>query len=165
MRTVYDVFNGVPFLYPVAYVAFWPLLGWPTKPSWDPPCQKSCPLSYRVGVEPWSSPIGWGPPGTQTGTSKDYYACGWTCQKSYPLSSCDVGVDPTARAPAGGRTCTSGDSAPWSSCQKSCPHLIRRNEPPTGALSSNTILRFEKASHTYHFHSPKMSRTRCVALL
>ena len=47
------------------------------------------------------------------------------------------------------------------------PHLIRRNEPPTGALSSNTILRFEKASHTYHlvFHSPKMSRTRCVALL
>ena len=47
------------------------------------------------------------------------------------------------------------------------PHLIRRNEPPTGALPSNTILRFEKASHTYHlvFHSPKMSRTRCVALL
>ena len=47
------------------------------------------------------------------------------------------------------------------------PHLIRRNEPPTGTLSSNTILRFEKASHTYHlvFHSPKMSRTRCVALL
>ena len=47
------------------------------------------------------------------------------------------------------------------------PHLIRRNEPPTGALSSNTILRFEKVSHTYHlfFHSPKMSRTRCMALL
>ena len=45
------------------------------------------------------------------------------------------------------------------------PYLIRRNEPSTGALPSNTILRFEKASHTYHFHSPKMSRTRCVALL
>ena len=45
------------------------------------------------------------------------------------------------------------------------PHLIRRNEPPTGALSSNTILRFEKASYTYHFYSPKISRTRCVALL
>ena len=45
------------------------------------------------------------------------------------------------------------------------PHLIRRNEPSTAALPSNMILRFEKASHTYHFHSPKMSRTRCVALL
>ena len=45
------------------------------------------------------------------------------------------------------------------------PHLIRRNEPSTGALPSNTILRFEKASYTYHFYSPKMSRTRCVALL
>ena len=30
------------------------------------------------------------------------------------------------------------------------PYLIRRDEPPTGALSSNAILRFEKASHTYH---------------
>ena len=30
------------------------------------------------------------------------------------------------------------------------PYLIRRNEPPTGALSSNAILRFEKAPHTYH---------------
>ena len=30
------------------------------------------------------------------------------------------------------------------------PYLIRRNEPPTGALPSNTILRFEKASYTYH---------------
>ena len=45
------------------------------------------------------------------------------------------------------------------------PHLIRRNEPSTGALPSNTILRFEKASYTYHFYSPKISRTRCVALL
>ena len=30
------------------------------------------------------------------------------------------------------------------------PYLIRRDEPPTGALSSNAILRFEKATHTYH---------------
>ena len=30
------------------------------------------------------------------------------------------------------------------------PYLIRRDEPPTGALSSNAILRFEKAPHTYH---------------
>ena len=36
------------------------------------------------------------------------------------------------------------------------PHLIRRNEPSTGALPSNTILRFEKASYTYHFHNPKI---------
>ena len=35
------------------------------------------------------------------------------------------------------------------------PHLIRRNEPSTGALSSNTILRFEKASYTYHFSQSK----------
>ena len=33
------------------------------------------------------------------------------------------------------------------------PYLIRRNEPPTGTLPSNTILRFEKASYTYHFFS------------
>ena len=45
------------------------------------------------------------------------------------------------------------------------PDLIRRDEPPTGALSSNAILRFEKATYTYHFHTPKMSRIRCVALL
>ena len=31
------------------------------------------------------------------------------------------------------------------------PHLIRRNEPSTGTLPSNTILRFEKTSYTYHF--------------
>ena len=88
-----------------------------------PLAKNRAPLSYYVGVEPWSSPIGWGPPGTQTGTSKDYYACGWTCQKSCPLSSCDVGVEPSARAPTGGRTCASGDSAPWSTCQRSCPLL------------------------------------------
>ena len=35
------------------------------------------------------------------------------------------------------------------------PHLIRRNEPSTGALPSNTILRFEKASYTYHFSQSK----------
>ena len=35
------------------------------------------------------------------------------------------------------------------------PHLIRRNEPSTGALPSNTILRFEKASYTYHFLQSK----------
>ena len=47
------------------------------------------------------------------------------------------------------------------------PDLIRRNEPPAGALPSNAILRFEKAAHTYHgvFHRPKMSLIRCVALL
>ena len=45
------------------------------------------------------------------------------------------------------------------------PDLVRRDEPSTGPLPSNTILRFEKATHAYHFHSPKMSRTRCVALL
>ena len=45
------------------------------------------------------------------------------------------------------------------------PDLVRRDEPSTGALPSNAILRFEKATHAYHFHSPKMSRTRCVALL
>ena len=35
------------------------------------------------------------------------------------------------------------------------PHLIRRNEPSTGALPSNTILRFQKASYTYHFSQSK----------
>ena len=35
------------------------------------------------------------------------------------------------------------------------PHLIRRNEPSTGTLPSNTILRFEKASYTYHFSQSK----------
>ena len=42
------------------------------------------------------------------------------------------------------------------------PYLIRRDEPPSGALPSNAILRFEKASNAYHvvFHSPKISRTR-----
>ena len=33
------------------------------------------------------------------------------------------------------------------------PYLIRRDEPPTGALSSNAILRFEKVPHTYHIVS------------
>ena len=48
------------------------------------------------------------------------------------------------------------------------PHLIRRDEPPTGALPSNAILRFGKATNAYHedgVYSPKMSRTRFVALL
>ena len=45
------------------------------------------------------------------------------------------------------------------------PDLVRRDEPSTGALPSNTILRFEKTTYAYHFHSPKMSRTRWVALL
>ena len=35
------------------------------------------------------------------------------------------------------------------------PYLIRRNEPSTGTLPSNTILRFEKASYTYHFSQSK----------
>ena len=35
------------------------------------------------------------------------------------------------------------------------PHLIRRDEPSTGALPSNTILRFQKASYTYHFSQSK----------
>ena len=35
------------------------------------------------------------------------------------------------------------------------PDLIRRDEPSTGALSSNAILRFEKASYTYHFLQSK----------
>ena len=30
-------------------------------------------------------------------------------------------------------------------------HLIRRDEPSTGTLPSNAILRFEKTSYTYHF--------------
>ena len=30
------------------------------------------------------------------------------------------------------------------------PDLIRRDEPPAGALPSNPILRFEKATYTYH---------------
>ena len=30
------------------------------------------------------------------------------------------------------------------------PDLIRRDEPPAGALPSNAILRFEKAPYTYH---------------
>ena len=30
------------------------------------------------------------------------------------------------------------------------PYLVRRDEPSTGALPSNAILRFEKATHTYH---------------
>ena len=30
------------------------------------------------------------------------------------------------------------------------PDLIRRDEPSTGALPSNAILRFEKAAHAYH---------------
>ena len=45
------------------------------------------------------------------------------------------------------------------------PDLVRRDEPSTGALPSNAILRFEETTHAYHFHSPKMSRTRWVALL
>ena len=45
------------------------------------------------------------------------------------------------------------------------PDLIRRDEPSTGALPSNAILRFEKTTHAYHFQRPKMSRTRWVALL
>ena len=35
------------------------------------------------------------------------------------------------------------------------PHLIRRNEPSTGTLPSNAILRFQKASYTYHFSQSK----------
>ena len=35
------------------------------------------------------------------------------------------------------------------------PHLIRRDEPSSGALPSNTILRFQKASYTYHFSQSK----------
>ena len=30
------------------------------------------------------------------------------------------------------------------------PYLIRRDEPPSGALPLNAILRFEKAANTYH---------------
>ena len=30
------------------------------------------------------------------------------------------------------------------------PYLVRRDEPSTGALPSNAILRFEKATHAYH---------------
>ena len=46
--------------------------------------------------------------------------------------------------------------------RNSAPYLIRRDEPPTCALPSNAILRFEKAANAYHvvFHSTKMSRTR-----
>ena len=34
---------------------------------------------------------------------------------------------------------------------KNCsPYLIRRDEPPSGALPSNAILRFEKAANAYH---------------
>ena len=42
------------------------------------------------------------------------------------------------------------------------PYSIRRDEPPSGTLPSNAILRFEKAANAYHdcFHSPKISRTR-----
>ena len=85
-----------------------------------PPCQKSCPLTYvaSASVSFWlflGLPRGpsWDPP----------CACEWTCQKSCPLSSCSVGVDPTARGPTGGRTCASRDSASWSTCQSSCPPL------------------------------------------
>ena len=35
------------------------------------------------------------------------------------------------------------------------PHLIRRDEPSTGTLPSNAILRFEKTSYTYHFLQSK----------
>ena len=35
------------------------------------------------------------------------------------------------------------------------PHLVRRNEPSTGTLPSNAILRFEKTSYTYHFLQSK----------
>ena len=45
------------------------------------------------------------------------------------------------------------------------PELVRRDEPSTGTLPSNAILRFEKTTHAYHFQRPKMSRTRWVALL
>ena len=45
------------------------------------------------------------------------------------------------------------------------PDLVRRDVSSTGPLPSNTILRFEKTTHAYHFQRPKMSRTRCVALL
>ena len=30
------------------------------------------------------------------------------------------------------------------------PDLVRRDEPSTGALPSNAILRFEKTTHAYH---------------
>ena len=75
-------------------------------------------------------------------------------------------IQPPGVQRAGGRV-HQGIARPGRLAKNRAPHLIRRNEPPTGALSWNTILRFEKASHTYHlvFHSPKMSRTRCVALL
>ena len=73
-------------------------------------------------------------------------------------------IQPPGLQQAGGRV-HQGIARHGRLAKNRAPHLIRRNEPPTGALSSNTILRFEKASHTYHFHSPKMSRTRCVALL
>ena len=77
-------------------------------------CFNVVPFLYRVGVGPSPSPRARGSPGAQTGTPRDFaFPYGWTCQKSYPLSSCDVGVDPTARGPTGGRTCASRDSAPW----------------------------------------------------
>ena len=45
------------------------------------------------------------------------------------------------------------------------PYLIRRDQPPMGALSSNAILRFEKATHTYHIVFTVQRCPVCVAWL
>ena len=95
-------------------------------------CFNVVPFLYRVGVGPSPSPRARGSPDTQTGTSRDdAFACVWTCQKSCPLSFFGGGVasnGSASRAPIGGRTCASGDRAPWWTCQKSCPLLdtVRR---------------------------------------
>ena len=127
-----------------------------------PPCQKSCPLTYvaSASVSFWlflGLPRGpsWDPPAHASGRAKN--------RAPFHLATLAL-IQPPGVQQAGGRV-HQGIARHGRLAKDRAPHLIRRDEPPTGALSSNTILRFEKASYTYHFYSPKMSRTRCVALL
>ena len=63
-------------------------------------------------------------------------------------------IQPPGLQQAGGRV-HQGIARHGRLAKNRAPHLIRRNEPSTGALPSNAILRFEKASYTYHFSQSK----------
>ena len=90
-------------------------------------------------------------PGTQTGTPRDFaFAYGWTCQKSYLFHLATLAlIQPPGVQQARGRV-HQGIARHGRLAKDRAPYLIRRNELSTGALPSNTILRFEKATHTYH---------------
>ena len=58
-------------------------------------------------------------------------------------------VQPPGLQQAGGRV-HQGIARHGGLAKNGSPYLIRRDEPPSGALPSNEILRFEKAANAHH---------------